>query len=126
MFIFNIKGGRWPIKWYAPESVGYGTFSHASDVWSYGVLLWEMYSFGSQPYDGMTGAEVVKFVDEGHRLLRPQKAELEVFSMMSWCWEYEPCKRPKFYELFNFFVDNPEYANLKELILTQDLEKLST
>ena len=52
------QGGRWPIKWYAPESVNYGTFSHASDVWSFGVLLWEMYTFGDQPYDGMTGRNV--------------------------------------------------------------------
>lgn len=118
------QGGRWPIKWYAPECVNYGTFSHASDVWSYGILLWEMYSLGQQPYDGLSGAEVVKFIESGKRLLRPIKAEMEVFSIMTWCWEYEPSKRPKFNELFDFFTENPEYANLKELLLTQDMEKL--
>lgn len=117
-------GGRWPIKWYAPESVNYGKFSHASDVWSYGVLLWEMYTFGDQPYNGLTGMEVVKFIDSGKRLMRPEKAEIEVYSFMTWCWEEDPSKRPKFSELFKFFAENPEYSNLKELMLTQDLAKL--
>ena len=52
------KGGRWPVKWYAPESINYGQFSHKSDVWSFGVTLWEMYTFGEQPYGEMKGAEV--------------------------------------------------------------------
>lgn len=119
------QGGRWPIKWYAPECVNYGTFTHAGDVWSFGILLWEMYSFGDQPYQGLTGAETVSFIESGKRLLRPIKAELEIYSTMTWCWEYEPSKRPKFSELYQIFSESPEYANLKELLLTQDMEKLA-
>ena len=58
------------------------------------------------------------------RLARPVKAELEVYATMEWCWEYEPAKRPKFSELFKIFSDNPEYSNLRDLLLTQDLQKL--
>ena len=101
--------------------MNYGTFTHASDVWSFGVLLWEMYTYGEQPYNGLTGAEVVKFIESGKRLKRPPKADVDVFSMMTWCWEYEPVNRPKFVQLFNFFVETPEYSNLKELLMTQDL-----
>ncbi len=90
------------------------------------MLLWEMYSLGEQPYSGLSGAEVVKFIDDGKRLLRPAKAEVDIFSMMTWCWEYEPSKRPKFTELFQFFVENPEYSNLRELVLCQDMQELTT
>jgi tyrosine-protein kinase len=115
------QGGRWPIKWYAPESVNYGTFSHASDVWSFGVLLWEMYTFGLPPYEGMTGAEVIKYIEAGKRLPRPQMAELGVYSVITWCWEKEPVNRPSFSELFKTFAENPD---VKELLLTQSLDKL--
>lgn len=54
-----MQGGKWPLKWYAPESYNYGTFSHASDVWSFGVTLWEMYTYGKQPYGDRKGSEVL-------------------------------------------------------------------
>ena len=72
----------------------------------------------------ISGMEVVKYIDSGKRLQRPVKAELDVYSMMNWCWEEEPAKRPKFQELFKFFSENPEYSNLKELLISQDLDQL--
>lgn len=120
------KGGRWPIKWYAPECVNFGTFSHAGDVWSYGVLLWEMYTKGKQPYEGMRGDEVVRFIEEGKRLPLPDSADGDVRNMMSLCWEHHPKLRPTFQELLKFFSESPaEYMNLKELLVNQDLSQLT-
>ena len=96
----------------------------SSDVWSYGVLLWEMYTLGKQPFDDRTGQETVDFIEGGGRLPRPGGAELEVFSTMLWCWEYKAEDRPTFKELFRIFAENPEYQNLKELLQTQDFHAL--
>ncbi|XP_065092745.1 tyrosine-protein kinase Shark-like [Ochlerotatus camptorhynchus] len=62
------QGGKWPIKWSAPESFNFGTFSHASGVWSFGVALWEMYSLGAPPYHDMKGVDVIKLIENGQRL----------------------------------------------------------
>ncbi|XP_074658432.1 tyrosine-protein kinase HTK16-like isoform X2 [Tubulanus polymorphus] len=106
------KGGRWPIKWYAPECVNYGTFSHASDVWSYGVTLWEMFSFGKQPYENLQGAEVIKMLDDGIRLDKPSRCPSKVYEIMRKCWEYKPSERPTFKQLNNTFSCDPEYAGI--------------
>ncbi len=95
-----------------------------SDVWSFGILLWEMFTYGKQPYDDMTGIETLRFIEEGRRLARPDRAELEMYSTMLWCWEYRPEDRPSFQELFRIFVENPEYENMKELLKNQDLHQL--
>ena len=100
--------GRWPIKWYAPECVNEGKFTHASDVWSYGVLLWEMYSYGKEPYRGMDGEQVLEYVENGSRLLMPPDASEAVWELMLTCWEDEPEDRPKFSHLCHFFSDPSE------------------
>lgn len=112
------QGGKWPIKWYAPESYNYGTFSHASDVWSFGVTLWEMYTFGSPPYGEMKGVDVIQMVDAGQRLNRPDACPDNVFRIMQSCWNYNPKDRPTFRHLTDFFSNDPDYQNLVDLIKT--------
>lgn len=108
------KGGRWPIKWYAPESYNFGTFSSASDVWSFGVTLWEMYSYGEQPYGSLKGNEVIDLVDKGERLPQPRRCPKEVYEIMDQCWAYNSQNRPTFAELTQMFTC-PEYSNIHEL-----------
>ncbi|XP_069687001.1 tyrosine-protein kinase Shark [Periplaneta americana] len=110
------QGGRWPIKWYAPESYNFGTFSHASDVWSFGVTLWEMFSFGQQPYGEMRGVEVIQLVEKGERLRQTEHCPDSVYRIMERCWAYQPRDRPTFNELLEIFSSDPEYANIKELV----------
>uniref|UniRef100_A0A2C9JF25 Tyrosine-protein kinase n=1 Tax=Biomphalaria glabrata TaxID=6526 RepID=A0A2C9JF25_BIOGL len=110
------KGGRWPIKWYAPESVNFGHFSHASDVWSYGVTLWEMFSYGGAPFEDMTGVEVIKFIEDGNRLNRPEKCPDVVYEVMLKCWSAKPVDRPTFTWLNKHFDENPEYMSTREIM----------
>jgi tyrosine-protein kinase len=99
------QGGRWPIKWYAPECCSYGTFSHKSDVWSFGITLWEMYSFGDVPYGSdVPGSKVLDMVEKGDRLEKPKLCPLDVYEMMRKCWSTEPDERPSFSELRDFFT----------------------
>ncbi|XP_072035066.1 tyrosine-protein kinase HTK16-like isoform X2 [Amphiura filiformis] len=104
-------GGRWPVKWYAPESIYFGTFSHASDVWSYGVTLWEMYTYGDQPYGEMMGAEVIKQIEDGKRLSQPDGCPQKVYEIMMRCWSYKPNRRPTFQTLNQTFGEDPEYSD---------------
>uniref|UniRef100_A0A0B6ZX32 Tyrosine-protein kinase n=1 Tax=Arion vulgaris TaxID=1028688 RepID=A0A0B6ZX32_9EUPU len=109
------KGGRWPIKWYAPESVNFGLFTHASDVWSYGVTLWEMFSYGGAPYEDMTGVEVIKFIEDGKRLEKPEKCPDVVYNVMLKCWSYDKGDRVTFTDLNRHFNEEPEYTSAREL-----------
>ncbi|XP_049955937.1 tyrosine-protein kinase Shark isoform X2 [Schistocerca serialis cubense] len=111
------QGGKWPIKWYAPESCKYATFSHASDVWSFGVTLWEMFSFGMQPYGELKGTEVIELIERGERLSQTPHCPDEVYKIMKRCWEYNPKDRPTFNELLEIFSSDPEYINIKELVM---------
>ena len=114
------KGGRWPVKWYAPESVYYGTFSHSSDVWSYGITLWEMFSFGAQPYGDFSGQEVLKLLEDGKRLSIPKECPESTYLLMNQCWNYDPKSRPSFRHLYEIFSESPEYISVPHSELYAD------
>ncbi|CAB3256412.1 unnamed protein product [Arctia plantaginis] len=114
------QGGKWPIKWYAPESYNYGTFSHASDVWSYGVTLWEMFSYGKQPYGDMRGIEAIQIVESGKRLDIPENCPQEIYQVMLDCWAYNPDARPSFSQLVDVFSHHPDYVNISQLALENE------
>ncbi|NXC00303.1 KSYK kinase, partial [Orthonyx spaldingii] len=80
--------GKWPVKWYAPECMNFYKFSSKSDVWSFGVLMWEAFSYGQKPYKGMKGGEVAQMIERGERMERPEVCPPEVYSLMKLCWTY--------------------------------------
>lgn len=88
-----------PIKWTAPEALNYGRYSSESDVWSFGVLLWETFSLGVCPYPGMTNQQAREQVERGYRMSAPQNCPEEIFTIMMKCWDYKPENRPKFSDL---------------------------
>lgn len=91
--------GKWPLKWYAPECIHYWKFDSKSDVWSYGVTLWEAASYGAKPYHRMKGQEMVQFLEDGHRLAKPISCSDEVYDVMMSCWNVAREKRPAFKDL---------------------------
>ncbi|XP_056287991.1 tyrosine-protein kinase Fer isoform X1 [Pseudoliparis swirei] len=88
-----------PIKWTAPEALNYGRYSSDSDVWSYGILLWETFSLGVCPYPGMTNQQAREQVEKGYRMSCPKCCPDDVYKVMQRCWLYSPEDRPKFSEL---------------------------
>uniref|UniRef100_A0A8C6P2D1 receptor protein-tyrosine kinase n=1 Tax=Nothobranchius furzeri TaxID=105023 RepID=A0A8C6P2D1_NOTFU len=91
---------RLPVKWMSPESIFDCIYTFESDVWSYGILLWEIFSLGNSPYPGMQVCSVFyKMIQEGHRMSRPEFASIEMYEMMLSCWNHDPLKRPSFRKL---------------------------
>uniref|UniRef100_A0A7N8YGC5 Tyrosine-protein kinase n=1 Tax=Mastacembelus armatus TaxID=205130 RepID=A0A7N8YGC5_9TELE len=94
---YKAKGhGKWPVKWYAPECINYFKFSSKSDVWSFGVLMWEAYSYGQKPYKGMKGNDVLQMIESGKRMDAPLNCPPEMYDLMRTCWEYKADIRPGF------------------------------
>jgi serine/threonine protein kinase len=90
--------GAVPVKWMAPEALRDGVFSELSDVWSYGVVLWELVTIGAEPYSLMTNEEVLRFVVAGNRidLSSLRKAPMILVKLMEMCWQYKASKRLTF------------------------------
>ncbi|XP_018368697.1 PREDICTED: mucin-4-like [Trachymyrmex cornetzi] len=85
-----------PIRWMAPESLIYSLFTTKTDVWSFGILMWEIVTLGSTPYPDMTAREVMRNVHNGYRLERPSHCRSELFRVISRCWHADPDRRPEF------------------------------
>nr|XP_032642422.1 tyrosine-protein kinase SYK isoform X2 [Chelonoidis abingdonii] len=81
--------GKWPVKWYAPECMNFYKFSSKSDVWSFGVLMWEAFSYGQKPYKGMKGSEVAQMIERGERMESPEACPTEIYDLMKLCWTYK-------------------------------------
>ncbi|KAL6110106.1 kit [Pungitius sinensis] len=91
---------RLPVKWMSPESIFDCVYTFESDVWSYGILLWEIFSLGHSPYPGMqVGSAFYRRIQDGHRMSRPDFAPIEMYDMMLSCWNHDPLKRPAFSKL---------------------------
>ncbi|KAL5486969.1 hypothetical protein EMCRGX_G019516 [Ephydatia muelleri] len=106
--------GRWPLKWYAPECIYYAKFDSKSDVWSYGVTVWEAFSFGAKPYAGLKGQDIMQMLEGNQRLDSPEKCPQPVFDIMLRCWAWRPEDRPSFSELSSMLKDIYVYLQQNE------------
>eukprot|EP00117_Sycon_ciliatum_P017636 scpid41309/ scgid16556/ Tyrosine-protein kinase Mer; Proto-oncogene c-Mer; Receptor tyrosine kinase MerTK len=94
-----------PVKWMAPESLRYYKFTSKSDVWSFGVLMWEVESLGRIPYPGISNAEIADFVSDGNRLSQPDRCPDQLYNLMKICWQDNPIHRPTFSRILEFMED---------------------
>ncbi|XP_061594763.1 tyrosine-protein kinase ZAP-70 [Cololabis saira] len=88
--------GKWPLKWYAPECINYHKFSSKSDVWSFGVTMWEAFSYGGKPYKKMKGPEVMRFIENNNRMDCPAACPERMYTVMKECWTFSHEERPDF------------------------------
>ncbi|KAK9519554.1 hypothetical protein VZT92_022278 [Zoarces viviparus] len=88
--------GKWPLKWYAPECINYHKFSSKSDVWSFGVTMWEAFTYGGKPYKKMKGPDVMRFIESGSRMDCPTACPERMYTVMKECWTYKHEERPDF------------------------------
>uniref|UniRef100_A0AAR2IIF1 Receptor protein-tyrosine kinase n=1 Tax=Pygocentrus nattereri TaxID=42514 RepID=A0AAR2IIF1_PYGNA len=96
---YNADGGKMPIKWMALECIHYRKFTHQSDVWSYGVTIWELMTFGGKPYEGIPTCEIPDILEKGERLAQPTTCTIDVYMVMVKCWMIDADSRPRFKEL---------------------------
>ncbi|CAL8304613.1 ephrin type-B receptor 4a isoform X1 [Gadus morhua] len=112
-------GGKIPIRWTAPEAIAFRKFTSASDVWSYGIVMWEVMSFGERPYWDMSNQDVINAIEQDYRLPPPPDCPTHLHQLMLDCWQKERTSRPRFAEIVSALdklIRNP--ASLK--IVAQD------
>ncbi|XP_070609257.1 ephrin type-B receptor 1 isoform X9 [Erythrolamprus reginae] len=107
-------GGKIPVRWTAPEAIAYRKFTSASDVWSYGIVMWEVMSFGERPYWDMSNQDVINAIEQDYRLPPPMDCPTALHQLMLDCWQKDRNTRPRFAEIVNTLdkmIRNP--ASLK-------------
>ncbi|XP_062258944.1 ephrin type-A receptor 6-like isoform X2 [Platichthys flesus] len=117
------QGGKIPIRWTAPEAISYRKFSSASDAWSYGIVMWEVMSYGERPYWEMSNQDVILSIEEGYRLPAPMGCPVALHQLMLHCWQKERNHRPKFTDVVSFLdklIRNPSSL----LPLVEDIQSL--
>ncbi|KAB5546768.1 hypothetical protein PHYPO_G00075740 [Pangasianodon hypophthalmus] len=102
------SGAKFPVKWSPPEVFNFCRYSSKSDVWSFGVLMWEVFTEGKMPFENNLNHEVVTMVMQGHRLYRPKKAALRIYEIMQQCWQERPEERPSFRQISEMITDELE------------------
>ncbi|XP_011824896.1 PREDICTED: ephrin type-A receptor 10 isoform X1 [Mandrillus leucophaeus] len=112
--VYTTMSGRSPALWAAPETLQFGHFSSASDVWSFGIVMWEVMAFGERPYWDMSGQDVIKAVEDGFRLPPPRNCPTPLHRLMLDCWQKDPGERPRFSQIHSILskmVQDPEPPN---------------
>nr|CAH8832670.1 unnamed protein product [Trichobilharzia regenti] len=122
---YTFTGGKVPIRWTAPEAIMYRKFTISSDIWSFGIVAWELFSLGERPYWNWTNQAVIAMVEKGYRLPAPKACSDDIYQIMTACWDNNPEYRPKFSsicEQINVSIDKylqtcrkVDYLNINEL-----------
>uniref|UniRef100_A0A6J0V0S4 Tyrosine-protein kinase n=1 Tax=Pogona vitticeps TaxID=103695 RepID=A0A6J0V0S4_9SAUR len=110
-----------PVKWTAPEAIRLNKFSIKSDVWSFGILLFEIITYGKMPYAGLMGFQVLQKLDQGYRIPQPANCPQELYNIMLQCWNAEPKERPTFetlqWRLEDYYdMDSTAYADASTFV----------
>ncbi|XP_044741715.1 ephrin type-B receptor 1-B isoform X2 [Chrysoperla carnea] len=93
---YTTRGGKIPVRWTAPEAIAFRKFTSASDVWSMGIVCWEVMSYGERPYWNWSNQDVIKSIEKGYRLPAPMECPEAIYQLMLDCWQKERTHRPSF------------------------------
>ncbi|KAF2354385.1 Serine-threonine/tyrosine-protein kinase catalytic domain, partial [Trinorchestia longiramus] len=119
---FKKSKSRVPVKWMAPESLIDHVYTTKSDVWGFGVLLWELVNLGSTPYPGVSLESLYDLLKSGYRMERPENCSQELYEVMLYCWDADPHRRPDFRQLTDIFeamiTVDVEYLEVRSLMVT--------
>ncbi|KAL3275036.1 hypothetical protein HHI36_019808 [Cryptolaemus montrouzieri] len=111
-------GAKFPIKWTAPEGLAYNKFSTKSDVWAFGILLWEIATYGMSPYPGVDLTDVYHMLEKGYRMECPPGCPPKIYELMRQCWQWHAHERPTFAEIHHALENM-----FQESSITEEVEK---